>query len=310
MSRPLAQFLVLGTALAVMAATACSDPELQAGASDTSPTVPQVFVVNYPLQYFAERIGGDAVTVGFPAPGNEDPAFWMPDPPTVARYQQADLILLNGAGYAAWITSAALPLSTMVDTSKNFADRLISVEDAVTHSHGPEGEHSHGSTAFTTWLDPTLALEQARAVTAALTRRLPEQEQVFRDRYQELESDLLRIDRDMAAAVATDPTRPLLGSHPVYQYLARKYDLNLHSVHWEPDEVPGEELWTELAALLVDHPANWMLWESAPLTGTADRLRGLGVETVVFDPCARVPDQGDFLGVMLQNLQNLRRAFR
>jgi zinc transport system substrate-binding protein len=289
---------------------ACSDPETQPGASDAPRTVPQVFVVNYPLQFFAERIGGDAVGVEFPAPGNEDPAFWMPDPETVTRYQQADLILLNGAGYAAWITSAALPLSTMVDTSRNFADRLISVEDAVTHSHGPEGEHSHGSTAFTTWLDPTLALEQARAVTAALTRRMPEQEQVFRDRYQELESDLLRIDRDMAAAVATDPTRPLLGSHPVYQYLARKYDLNLHSVHWEPDEVPDEEEWTKLESLLTDHPANWMLWESEPLTGTADRLRGLGVETVVFDPCGRVPDQGDFLGVMLQNLQNLRRAFR
>ena len=55
-----------------------------------------VYVVNYPLQYFAERIAGDQATVVFPAPPDEDPAFWTPDVSTIAGYQQADLILLNG----------------------------------------------------------------------------------------------------------------------------------------------------------------------------------------------------------------------
>ena len=37
-----------------------------------------VYAVNYPLAYFAERIGGDLVEVVFPAPVDEDPAFWNP----------------------------------------------------------------------------------------------------------------------------------------------------------------------------------------------------------------------------------------
>ena len=57
-------------------------------------------VVNYPLQYFAERIGGEHINVVFPAPADVDPAYWMPDTPTITAYQQADLILLNGARYA------------------------------------------------------------------------------------------------------------------------------------------------------------------------------------------------------------------
>lgn len=61
-----------------------------------------VHVVNYPLYYFAERIGGVRVHVEFPAPADIDPAFWSPDADTVAGFQAADLILLNGAGYAKW----------------------------------------------------------------------------------------------------------------------------------------------------------------------------------------------------------------
>ena len=67
-----------------------------------------VYVVNYPLQFFAERIGGEHVNVVFPAPADVDPAYWMPDTPTIAAYQQADLILLNGAGYARWVNKVML----------------------------------------------------------------------------------------------------------------------------------------------------------------------------------------------------------
>ena len=302
--------LVPYTTLLLMAVTACSDSETQAGETATGRAIPSVYVVNYPLQYFGERIGGDAVEVRLPAPTDEDPAYWKPDAETVALYQDADLILLNGAGYAGWITSAVLPLSAIVDTSKTFADRYIQIEDAVTHTHGPGGEHSHGTTAFTTWLDLTLALEQAITIRDALGQRLPDQQQAFEDRFQALEQDLLDLDRELASIVVADPRRPLLGSHPVYQYLARRYDLNLRSVHWEPDQMPGDEEWKNLEAVLAEHPARVMLWEGNPSGEITERLSGLGVESVVFDPCGNAPQQGDFLVVMRQNVQNLRRAFQ
>ena len=37
---------------------------------------PVVYTVNYPLQYFAERIAGDLVEVVLPVPADIDPAFW------------------------------------------------------------------------------------------------------------------------------------------------------------------------------------------------------------------------------------------
>ena len=56
---------------------------------------PQVLVANYPLKYFAERIGGSTVEVVFPAPGDEDPAFWQPDDAAIAKFQSADVILMS-----------------------------------------------------------------------------------------------------------------------------------------------------------------------------------------------------------------------
>ena len=73
----------------------CGEPERTgdpAEATSTEASKLVVYVVNYPLQYFAERIGGTNVQVEFPAPLEGNPAFWSPGFETVAAYQGADLI--------------------------------------------------------------------------------------------------------------------------------------------------------------------------------------------------------------------------
>jgi len=271
---------------------------------------PRVYVVNYPLQYFAERVGGDAIEVVFPAPRDEDPAFWMPAPEIVAQYQNADLVLLNGAGYAKWLDKVSLRRSRLVNTSAGFADRLIAVEAATTHQHGPAGDHSHADTAFTTWLDFEQAAAQARAVAEALARLVPERAAEIESRSEALQADLREIDARLLALSEARPGAPLVASHPVYPYLARRYALNLRSVFWEPEIVPDAAAWAELRQILQPHPARWMLWEGAPAAESVERLRGLGLESRVFDPCARVPASGDFLSVMRANLDALEQVFR
>ncbi len=290
----------------------CGAPEeagQQRDAAATADGVLSVYVVNYPLQYFAERIGGDLVQAEFPAPADVDPAYWTPGPAAVAGYQSADLILLNGADYAHWVGRTTLPTSKMVNTSAGLADRFIEVEGAVTHSHGPEGEHSHGAVAFTTWLDLTLAIEQARAIKDAFSEARSDDARAFEEGFADLENDLRSLDSRLSELASRIGDQPLLGSHPVYQYLASRYGLDLVSVHFEPDQEPEEGIWRDLGRLLGEHPARWMLWEGEPLASTSERLRGLGIGTVVFDPCGNAPETGDFLSVMQQNADNLEAAF-
>jgi zinc transport system substrate-binding protein len=257
------------------------------------------------LAYFAGRIGGDRLDVAFDLPANVDPAYWQPGPEVISAYQDADLILLNGAGYARWVALAALPGARLVDTSSALRDRLLRLEGGVTHNHGPQGEHSHGETAHTTWLDPSLALEQARAVRDALVAARPALEQEFDGRLEGLATDLLALAQRLEQIDASGT--PLLASHPVYQYLAAGYDLELRSVHFEPDELPTDAAWDALIEMLTERPARWMLWEAEPLADTDRRLKDLGVVSVIYDPCATRPASGDWLSVMRGNVGRLEQ---
>ena len=269
-----------------------------------------VFVVNYPLKYFAERIGGDYVNVVFPAPKEGDPANWNPDTKTIAAYQKADIILLNGANYARWVRKVSLPRSKMLDTSSKFKDRYIIADDIVTHSHGPGGKHAHESLAFTIWLDLDLAAKQAKAITKAFSRKRPDRSEIFQKNFESLVKELFAIDKEIKAIVSKDPEKLLIGSHPVYDYFIRRYGTKMESVHWEPDEVPNEKQWMDFQKLLKAHSAKWMIWEGDPLKQSVEELKRIGIQSLVFDPCGNVPDKGDFLDVMKQNVENLGNAFR
>jgi zinc transport system substrate-binding protein len=122
------RYSVLALLLAALVA-GCGERSADQGASEPeAPGQLIVITVNYPLAYFAERILGDAGRVSFPAPADIDPAYWSPEPAVISEYQQADLIILNGAGYAGWVANATLPSSRLVDTTAAVSDRLIPIE--------------------------------------------------------------------------------------------------------------------------------------------------------------------------------------
>jgi zinc transport system substrate-binding protein len=296
-TRLLGLLALVGTALATTASIA-SKAEMV------------VYTVNYPLAYFAERIGGDSVSVHFPAPEHVDPAFWKPDPEIIAAYQSADLILLNGAGYAGWIAQASLPRRKLVDTSRSFREAYLPGEETPVHQHGPGGEHTHGQIAFTTWLDPEQAIAQARAIEAAFVKHRPGDELAFARHADALVADLEQLDRDLATAFATIEGEPLLASHPVYSYLARRYRLDLRSFTWEPNVDPGEAGWQALDVLLAERTARWMLWEAEPLEATRKKLEARGITGLVFEVVNNQPAGGDFLSAMRANLETLDREKR
>ena len=269
-----------------------------------------VYTVNYPLQYFAQRIAGEHADVVFPAPPGVDPAFWTPDAKTIGAYQTADLVLLNGANYAKWINKVSLSRMRMIDTSRAFAGDNIRVDSGTTHSHGAGKEHSHAGTAFTTWLDLQQALKQAEAIKLALVIKRPRAKQAFETNFEQLANELRALDNELEGIVSANSDQPVLASHPVYQYLARRYNMNLHSVMWEPGVFPDESQWNDLKRLIGELPAKWMIWEGEPLAESVARLEQLGIESLVFRPVANIPETGDFLAAMQSNVAALKQVYR
>lgn len=287
---------------------ACGQPGNDAsGPQPSADTRLLVYAVNYPLTYFASRIGGDQVRVSLPVPQGEDPAHWQPAPEQIIEYQQADVILLNGADYADWVKTASLPNNRVVDTSRGFLDRLIALDDP-THSHGPAGTHSHGEFASHTWLDPALAVEQARGVLDALITYRPEYETEFRSHFAGLERDLQTLDQELTSAFQALEQTPVLFSHPVYQYLARRYAPEARSLDWEPDIVLDAQALEALAAVRADYPAGVLIWEREPFAVTVEMLEAEGLRSIAFETGANRPVDGDYLALMRWNLANLQRV--
>ncbi len=283
----------------------CGQREPAGSASEPAATG-GVAAANYPLAFFAETLLAGAEPVVFDAPEDEDPAFWQPDDTALTRFQAAKVILMNGAGYSKWAEQASLPQSRVVDTSAAFAPAFIETKDTVTHSHGPEGEHSHAGIAFTTWIDFDQAARQLAAVKTALLPLVDETgKQALEERAAALAEKLAGFDLRLLSAGEKLAQRPLLGSHPVYQYLARRYRLNLREVHWEPDTKPDADAVEELKEILREHPATVMLWEGNPLEESVALLKEMGIESLVFAPCGNRPEEGDFLSVMESNVTAL-----
>lgn len=291
------------------ALVACGPAEKESATSRSG----GVFATNYPMEYFAERIAGDTLEITFLAPPDVDPAFWTPTDEEIARLQAADLVLLSGATYEKWRDKVSLPTKNLVDTFAATGVKPLTLPTAITHSHGAAGEHSHTGIDFNTWLDPRLAKQQAQAIAAALEEHSPENAALYAANLAKLEQDLDGLDEafGLLGLDQGDVSEwPLLASHPVYGYLAERYGWNLEARLWEPEEMPNDEEWQELAHLLEYHPAKWMIYEDTPAPEIAAKLEKLGVGTVVFRPCGNRPPSGDYLGEMRAGIERLRPAFQ
>ena len=269
---------------------------------------PVIAAVNAPLAAFAERLAGTAAEVVMPVPDGADATLWRPAIADIQRVQQADLILLNGAGFAGWVGQVSLPRARVVDTSRAFSDRLIATE-AITHSHGPDGAHSHAGTAAFTFLDPALAARQAGAVADALGARGLVPAADLEARRAALAAELAGIGAIAERIAATAGDAVLIATHPRYQYLARATGLTIHALDWEAGAAPDAAQLSELASRAAETGAVALLWEAEPPAEARAAVRALGLaDAVVPSFAAPAPSRGDFVARLADAFADLEAA--
>jgi len=67
---------------------------------------------------------------------------------------------------------------------------------------------------------------------------------------------------------------------------------------------PGEKCGLE------GHESSRIIWEGEPDAQSIARLQAMGISSLVFDPVANVPQQGDFMTIMKKNLSEIAKAYR
>ncbi len=272
---------------------------------------PTVYTTFYPIRYFTERIGKDRVEVLCPLPDDADPILWMPDAETIRSYQQADLIIINGAGLEKWIHKVSLPDAKVVDSARPFEKEFINIEGAITHSHGRGGSHTHEGIDGHTWLDPVFAKVQAAEIHKGLSRVLPDCRDVLDSNLASLMSDLEALHNALGELTGALDGQNLLASHPAYNYVARRYGWKVTNLELDATIMPDEKSMAQISAVADKESARIILWETEPLDEIAERLEEQsGLKSVLFSPCEMLSEESmrrglDYVGVMNENIRRL-----
>ncbi len=309
------KFTLFSALLILANAASISSCEKSASKDDLSLSErsrPVIATVNYPLAYFAERLSGEFADILYEVPPDTDPAYWNPTDDEVRAIQAADLVLLNGAGYAKWTSTRTIPYEATVITSSSFEGSLIMQQEGTSHTHkSGTTSHTHSGFASTTWLDLELACKQASSTADALREQFPENEEAISGRLEILLTEMRDLDRQMKSVTATLRSTPLVVSHPVYHYWTRAYGLSAHALHWEPMQELGTLEMSELAASQNEQSQlKYFIWEAPPSEENINKIRMAGFINIVVNPCGGRPTKGDFLSVMRNNISSISEAVR
>lgn len=286
-------------------AAVCAAMVLTAATTASAQERPVVYATAWSIASFAERLAGDAAEVRFAPPEGVDPSLWRPTPSEIAAHQQADLVLLAGAGFARWPGRASLPRARTVDVSRELTDYVI-VTEVVTHSHGGAGEHTHEARAPELWWDFLLGAEQARATAAALER-------IGVDPSAELDAllaDLSSLDAQAKAIAAAAPGARLIAAHPRYAYFANAYGFEITSLAWPAREDPSARDVADLVGALGGEAAGArvFLFDAPPTPEAEAAVRAVGLEPVLLPRLAEPPAEGAFVAAARAGLDALAEA--
>ena len=138
----LKEFLVfcLSTALSLSLLAACGKPQTPMAGAET-PAEPssaasegslRVMASFYPMYDFAQKIGGDKVTVTNMVPAGTEPHDWEPSPSDIVALEQADVFVYSGAGMEHWVEDvlASLDNQSLVTVEASYGIALLEADPA------------------------------------------------------------------------------------------------------------------------------------------------------------------------------------
>ena len=300
--------------LVALFAAAC-----QAAGGTAPPTGGGLSVVTtiHPMEYFAERVGGVAVTVvNLVSPGVEAHGF-EPSAGDLRTLGAADLVIANGLALEPWLDDA---LTSLGDEAP-----LVVIEAAgAIEGHGAEhdeethededDEHDHEGLDPHVWLDPLGAVTQVERIRDALITLAPELEAEFEANAGVLIEEL--EDLHQRASVLGDCAHDhFVTSHAAYGHLAARYGLEqVALVGLSVEAEPSAQRLAQIADQVRDLGLRYILVEPALGTRLADAVRReTGVELLPIHQIesvtpAELSEHGDYLGLMEDNLRSLSTA--
>ena len=309
-TRVLAATAASATALLL---TACGSGDDEAAASDGVGVV----AAFYPLQWAAERVGGDRVDVTSLTPPGAEPHDLELTPQDVASLSEADLVVYL-EGFQPALDDAAAEAGDDAWDAGQAADLSLTIEE---HSHEEgEEEHAeeeeHGEEEVTDphfWLDPTRLADVGDALAERLAETDPDGAATYEENAAALRADLEALDAEMQEGLADCAVGTLVTSHDAFGYLADRYGLEVVGISGlSPSTEPSPEQLAEISTLVRDSGVTTVYTETLVDPAVAETVaQEAGVQTAVLDPLEGLTDESagsDYLEVMRADLATLQEG--
>lgn len=262
----------------------------------------------YPLQFVAERVGGDAVRVTSLAKPGAEPHDLELSPSQVGQVSEADVIIYL-AGFQPQVDDAVTQEGG--DRAFDVTD-VIPLLDGTTGGHDDEAERRRNQAGKDphVWLDPTRLATVADRLAERLADVDPGHAADYTTRAAALRAELETLDREYQQGLGNCQRREIVVSHAAFGYLADRYGLEQISVAGlTPDDEPSAQRIADVVEQARAHGATTIFFESAVSPKVAETIaREIGVQTAVLDPIETRSSDDDYLSVMRANLATLKSA--
>lgn len=326
--------LLPALALTLASLTACS-----AFSDDTGSVKeggkPQIAAAFYPLEFLADRIGGDLVDVTDLTQAGGEPHDLEIGIQQTAALTEADLIVFESDFQPAVDDSVeqnaegeVLDVADVVDLQEfgteegeavdhEHSDDEHSDEDHSDEDHSDEDHagHDHGSDSGTDphfWLDPARMAEVGDAMAERLAEIDPDHAEDYRTNAEALHTELTDLDTAFTDGLADCQRDIIVSTHDAFGYWDKYGVYVAPVVGLTPDAEPTPAALSRLQQLIKDEGITTIFYERLASTRYTDSLKDdLDLSTEVLDPVEALTEETasqDYVSLMQSNLAAVRQA--
>lgn len=188
---------------------------------------------------FATMIGGDKVQVVDLIEGLQEAHDWEPTPKLLGQVNEADLLLVSGAGMESWLPDVQKSLTGKVEV-KDMSEGVKLMEGAAhTHDHDHDDhdkddhddhddhdkddhdhdhEHAAGGVDPHYWLGVHEAEKMAENVYHAIAKADPTNEKLYTDNWMKLKEKFQTLQKDYETKLGKNSGKTVIVPHEAFAY--------------------------------------------------------------------------------------------
>ena len=271
----------------------------------------------YPLQFVAERVGGDHVEVTTLTKPGTEPHDLELTPKAVGELAHAEAVVYL-AGFQPAVddavrTQAGMPRSTSRGPRPHVTAPTTATTTPARPRRSTPSTPGRAPRTRTSGSTPRAWRPSRPPSASAFAAADPANAAAYRANADRAGGDLTTLDEEFTAGLATCESTELVTGHAAFGYLAARYGLGQEGIAGiSPDAEPDAATLRELTEHVREDGVTTVYAETLVSPALAETLsRETGARVAVLDPLEGLTDASagsDYLEVMRANLQTLREG--